>query len=159
MPKEPYKPGVPWKEALEWVELEYVILQARYDGLSFQEIAELTELSAEECTDIAVKTLDRRRFGYYLKIWVTLEKGMEDTQSVLQFFPAFAGVTPIWCKRLDLKIGKLSPHKRGDRTIPKAKDHKPFALGIASWGKKRTPCGIVDIMLCDCRQKAAVSCL
>ena len=30
-----------------------------------------------------------------------------------------------------------SPHKRGDRTIPKAKDHKPFALGIASWGKKR----------------------
>lgn len=68
VPKEPYKPGVPWKEALEWVELEYVILQARYDGLSFQEIAELTELSAEECTDIAVKTLDRRRFGYYLKI-------------------------------------------------------------------------------------------
>ena len=54
---------VPWKEALEWVELEYVILQARYDGLSFQEIAELTELSAEECADIAVKTLDRRRFG------------------------------------------------------------------------------------------------
>ena len=50
-PKEPYKPGVPWKEALEWVELEYVILQARYDGLSFQEIAELTELSAEECAD------------------------------------------------------------------------------------------------------------
>ena len=49
VPKEPYKPGVPWKEALEWVELEYVILQARYDGLSFQEIAELTELSAEEC--------------------------------------------------------------------------------------------------------------
>ena len=38
-----------------------------------------------------------------------------------------------------MKIGKLSPHKRGDRTIPKAKDHKPFALGIASWGKKRTP--------------------
>ena len=68
LPKEPYKPGVPWKEALEWVELEYVILQARYDGLSFQEIAELTELSAEECADIAVKTLDRRRFGYYLKI-------------------------------------------------------------------------------------------
>ena len=68
VPKEPYKPGVPWKEALEWVELEYVILQARYDGLSFQEIAELTELSAEECADIAVKTLDRRRFGYYLKI-------------------------------------------------------------------------------------------
>ena len=66
-PKEPYKPGVPWKEALEWVELEYVILQARYDGLSFQEIAELTELSAEECADIAVKTLNRRRFGYYLK--------------------------------------------------------------------------------------------
>ena len=52
-PKEPYKPGVPWKEALEWVEVEYVILQARYDGLSFQEIAELTELSAEECADIA----------------------------------------------------------------------------------------------------------
>ena len=67
VPKETYKPGVPWKEALEWVELEYVILQARYDGLSFQEIAELTELSAEECADIAVKTLDRRRFGYYLK--------------------------------------------------------------------------------------------
>lgn len=67
VPKEPYKPGVPWKEALEWVELEYVILQARYDGLSFQEIAELTELSAEECADIAVKTLNRRRFGYYLK--------------------------------------------------------------------------------------------
>ena len=67
VPKEPYKPGVPWKEAFEWVELEYVILQARYDGLSFQEIAELTELSAEECADIAVKTLDRRRFGYYLK--------------------------------------------------------------------------------------------
>ena len=43
VPKEPYKPDVPWKEALEWVELEYVILQARYDGLSFQEIAELTE--------------------------------------------------------------------------------------------------------------------
>ena len=38
VPKEPYKPGVPWKEALEWVELEYVILQARYDGLSFQEL-------------------------------------------------------------------------------------------------------------------------
>lgn len=58
---------MPWKEALEWVELEYVILQARYDGLSFQEIAELTELSAEECADIVVKTLNRRRFGYYLK--------------------------------------------------------------------------------------------
>lgn len=67
VPKEPYKPDVPWKEALEWVELEYVILQARYDGLSFREIAELTELSAEECADIAVKTLNRRRFGYYLK--------------------------------------------------------------------------------------------
>ena len=38
VPKEPYKPDVPWKEALEWVELEYVILQARYDGLSFQEL-------------------------------------------------------------------------------------------------------------------------
>ena len=26
------------------------------------------DFSAEECADIAVKTLDRRRFGYYLKI-------------------------------------------------------------------------------------------
>ena len=56
------------RKLLNGIELEYVILQARYDGLSFQEIAELTELSAEECADIAVKTLDRRRFGYYLKI-------------------------------------------------------------------------------------------